>query len=149
MNMKSVLAGWTIVAALALTSSIAFGQKSQKEDSQPQQVAKLDASPASPQDSKAPMPKPAKHKVGPFDISINWRTRTEGWNWFEGNTGNSSYPFFDSLLRVGVGQTRERVDWFIEGESASILGLPNNAVAPAPLGQLGLGGTYYAANGNQ
>ena len=100
-------------------------------------------------ESKAPTPKPAKHKVGPFDISINWRTRTEGWNWFEGNTGNSDYPLFDSLLRVGVGQTRERVDWFIEGESASILGLPNNAVAPAPLGQLGLGGTYYAANGNQ
>lgn len=150
--MKSVLVGWACAVALAWTSSIAFGEqypRIQKEDAQPQPIAKLDASPASSQASKAPMPKPANHKVGPFDISINWRTRTEGWNWFKGNTGNSDYPFFDSLLRVGVGQTRARVDWFVEGETASILGLPNDAVAAAPLGQLGLGGTYYAANGNR
>src|SRR5258708_17381505 len=24
------------------------------------------------------------HKLGPLDISISWRTRAEGWNWFEG-----------------------------------------------------------------
>jgi hypothetical protein len=50
---------------------------------------------------------PAKHKLGPFEISINWRTRSEGWNWFEGKTGNSDYGLWDSLLRVGIGQTRE------------------------------------------
>jgi hypothetical protein len=93
-------------------------------------------------------PRPEKHKIGPFEISINWRTRTEGWEWFQGNTGNSEYPFFDSMLRLGIGQTREKLDWFIEGEQASILGLPNNAVVATPQGQLGLGGTYYAANGN-
>ena len=149
--MKSVFVGWLIVTALTFASLNGFGQQSQgmsQSSSQPQQVARLAAEPPPPQDSKAPAPKPAKHKMGPFEISINWRTRTEGWNWFEGNTGNSDYPFWDSLLRVGIGQSRERVDWFIEGETASILGLPNNAVAPAPLGQLGLGGTYYAANGN-
>lgn len=90
----------------------------------------------------------AKHKVGPLEISINWRTRTEGWNWFQGKTGNSDYPFWDSLLRVGIGQTGEHIDWFLEGEQPSILGLPNNAVVAAPQGQLGLGGTYYAANNN-
>ncbi len=36
----------------------------------------------------------------------------------------------------------------MEGEAVAIVGLPTDAVAPAPLGQLGLGGTYYAANGN-
>jgi Alginate export len=91
---------------------------------------------------------PAKHKIGPLEISINWRTRTEGWNWFEGKAGNSDYPFWDSLLRVGIGQTGEHIDWFVEGEQPSILGLPNNAVVAAPQGQLGLGGTYYAANNN-
>ena len=89
------------------------------------------------------------HKLGPLDISINWRTRVEGWNWFQGNTGNSDYPFWHSLLRVGIGQNRERMDWFVEGEQVSILGLPNDAVVAAPQGQLGLGGTYYVANGNQ
>ena len=93
-------------------------------------------------------PTPAKPKLGPLDISINWRERAEGWNWFEGKTGNSDYGFWDSTLRLGVGQTLERVDWFLEGEQPSILGLPNNAVVAAPQGQLGLGGTYYAANNN-
>jgi hypothetical protein len=99
-------------------------------------------------ENKDPAP-PPKHKFGPLEVAINWRTRAEGWNWFEGNTGNSDYPLWHSLLRVGIGQTGEHLDWFVEGEQVSILGLPNNAVVAAPQGQLGLGGTYYAANGNQ
>jgi alginate export protein len=91
---------------------------------------------------------PAKHKLGPLEISVNWRTRAEGWNWFQGDTGNSDYGLWNSLLRVGIGQTGERFNWFIEGEQPSILGLPNDAVVAAPQGQLGLGGTYYAANNN-
>lgn len=88
----------------------------------------------------------AKHRLGPLEVSANWRSRVEGWNWFQGQTGNSDYGFWDSTLRVGLGQTGERMDWFIEGEQPSILGLPNNAVVAAPQGQLGLGGSYYAAN---
>jgi len=91
---------------------------------------------------------PPKHKLGPLEVSINWRTRAEGWNWFQGNTGNSDYALWHSLLRVGVGQTGENIDWFVEGEQVAILGLPNDAVVAAPQGQLGLGGTYYAANNN-
>ena len=151
--MKKVFAGQAILAALLFASSSLLGQQSQAASqlgSHPSDIEGGATSPAPPQESKPAKPaKTANHKVGPLDISINWRTRTEGWNWFKGDTGNSDYPLFDSLLRVGVGQTRERVDWFVEGEMASILGLPNDAVAAAPLGQLGLGGTYYAANGNQ
>ncbi len=99
----------------------------------------------SPRSSPAPAP---KHKLGPLEISINWRARAEGWNWFEGKTGNSDYGLWDSLLRVGIGQTRENFSWFLEGEQPSILDLPNNAVVAAPQGQLGLGGSYYAANNN-
>lgn len=91
---------------------------------------------------------PPKHKIGPIEITVNWRTRAEGWNWFEGPTGNSDYGFWDSLLRVGIGQTGEHFDWFLEGEQPSVLGLPNDAVVAAPQGQLGLGGNYYAANNN-
>jgi hypothetical protein len=91
---------------------------------------------------------PAKHKLGTLEISVNWRTRAEGWNWFQGDAGNSDYGLWNSLLRVGIGQTGERFSWFIEGEQPSILGLPNDAVVAAPQGQLGLGGTYYAANNN-
>jgi len=91
---------------------------------------------------------PPKPKIGSLEISVNWRTRAEGWYWFEGKTGNSDYGFWDSLLRLGIGQSGEHFDWFLEGEQPSILGLPNNAVVAAPQGQLGLGGNYYAANNN-
>lgn len=89
---------------------------------------------------------PAKHKLGPLEIAVNWRTRAEGWNWFQGGSGNSDYGLWGSLLRVGIGQTGERFDWFVEGEQPSLLGLPDDAVVAAPQGQLGLGGSYYAAN---
>ncbi len=48
---------------------------------------------------------PAKHKLGPLEISVNWRTRAEGGNWCQGDTGNSDYGLWNSLLRVGIGQT--------------------------------------------
>lgn len=136
-----------------LFGSLAFGQSAAPAGDQPQQIASLAGGEqqtvhASPAPATGPS-QPNTLKLGPFDISINWRTRTEGWDWFQGPVGNNEYPFFDSLLRVGIGQSRERLDWFVEGETASILGLPNDAVAPAPQGQLGLGANYYVANGNQ
>jgi hypothetical protein len=50
--------------------------------------------------------------------------------------------------RRSPGQTGEQVDWFLEGAQPSLLGVPDNAVVAAPQGQLGMGGTYYAANNN-
>jgi hypothetical protein len=95
----------------------------------------------------APTPPPT-HKMGPLEVNINWRERTEDWHWFQGTTGNSDYAFWDSLLRIGIGQTGPHFDWYIDGEQPTILGLPNTAVVAAPQGQLGLGGSYYAANNN-
>ncbi len=131
------LAVATGLCAVALLSSALFAQQS---------------APAAPAPPAAPEKKdagpPPKHKIGPLEVSVNWRTRAEGWNWFEAPKGNSDYGFWDSLLRVGIGQTGEKFDWFIEGEQPSILGLPDDAVIAAPQGQLGLGGNYYAANHN-
>src|ERR1700686_3982487 len=130
-----------------------FGQQTQTLASQPPSSTTLQAQSLVPPQATTPAPPKdpspaAKHKLGPLEVSINWRTRAEGWNWFQGKTGNSDYGLWDSLLRVGIGQTGERIDWFIEGEQPSILGLPNNAVVAAPQGQLGLGANYYAANNN-
>jgi Alginate export len=124
--------------AVVFVSVAAFAQDSTSpQPSQSQTTAK--------QDQDAP---PPKHTLGPLEVSVNWRTRAEGWYWFEAPTGNSTYGFWDSLLRIGIGQTGEHFDWFIEGEQPSILGLPNDAVIAAPQGQLGLGASYYAANNN-
>ena len=119
-----------------------------------QAAATTDSSSAtSPQQATATHPQttataPPKHMLGPLEISVNWRTRAEGWYWFQGATGSSDYGLWDSLLRIGIGQTGDRFDWFLEGEQPSILGLPNDAVVATPQGQLGLGGSYYAANNN-
>lgn len=101
------------------------------------------------QSPKACCPQVSKHRLGPVHVSINWRSRVESWDWFKASGGNNSYEFGDSLLRVGIGQSSDRLDWFLEASAPLILGLPTNAVLPSPEGQLGLGGTYYAANGSR
>jgi hypothetical protein len=101
-----------------------------------------------PKDQKEQSAPPQKHKLGPLDISINWRNRVEGWDWFEAKTGNNEYALDDSLLRIALSQQLPRFNWELEVAQDAILGLPDNAVDAAPQGQLGLGGTYYAANGN-
>jgi hypothetical protein len=103
--MKLRVAVALVLVAFAFSGRPAFG-----EAAAPKQAPEKKSSP------------PPKHKIGPFEISINWRTRAEGWNWFQGPKGNSDYPLWDSLLRIGIGQTREHIDWFAELEQPSILG---------------------------
>ncbi len=88
------------------------------------------------------------HKLGPLDITVNYRLRSESWDWFTPSAGQNSYTFEHSLLRVGIGQKRESFEWKIEGAQDAILNLPTDAVQSGRLGQLGAGGTYYAANGS-
>jgi hypothetical protein len=112
----------------------------------PLDAAKDSAPPAA---NAKPIPAPAEpHKLGPLTVSVNWRFRTEAWDWFEPTTGQNAYAFEHSLLRIGLGQKGESFEWLLEGAQDAILDLPTNAVVRAPQGQLGLGGTYYAANGN-
>ncbi len=90
----------------------------------------------------------SQHKLGPLDLTVNWRFRTEAWDWFEPpTTGQNAYAFEHSLLRIGLGQKSERLEWFVEGAQDAILDLPTNAILSGRPGQLGLGGTYLAANG--
>ncbi len=131
--------------ALALAAQLAAQQSSATPPAAT--ASKPAAKPAVKAYILAPTPAPT-HKMGPLEININWRERTEDWHWFQGTTGTSDYTFWDSLLRIGLGQTGQHVDWYIDGEQPSILGLPNTAVVAAPQGQLGLGGSYYAANNN-
>ena len=88
------------------------------------------------------------HKLGPLDLSVNWRFRTEAWDWFQAPTpAQNTQAFEHSLLRVGLGQKSERFEWFVEGAQDAILDLPTGAILAGRPGQLGLGGTYFAANG--
>ena len=92
-----------------------------------------------------PAPAPAPAATGAVVPFASLRVRGEQWDWF-GNDPAGSYGFVGALLRVGLSQARPTTSWNIELAAPALLGLPNDAIAPAPSGQLGLGGTYYAAN---
>src|SRR5215471_6980174 len=84
-------------------------------------------------------------RIGSVTVQGNIRTRVEGWRWFEGQA-NSDYAFSGSFLRLTLSHQSARFDWQLELEAPVLLGLPNDAIGPGAQGQLGLGGTYYAAN---
>ena len=61
----------------------------------------------------------------------------------------NTYSYLQSLLRISVAQRIHHWDWQAELAQAWVGGVPSDAVSPVTAqGQLGLGGTYYAANGN-
>jgi len=118
----------SLLCVALFCASAAWGQSSSPSNSDAEQASDL--------------------KLGSLEISGNWRVRVEGWDWFEGNSGQNAYAFPHSLLRVAIGQQKEEFTWLVEIAQDAILFLPRSAVVSAPQGQLGLGGTYYAANGN-
>ncbi len=66
-----------------------------------------------------------------------------------GHAAREVYPYVESLVRIGVAQKIKRFDWQVELSQPALLDLPKDAVSPVTAqGQLGLGGTYYATNGN-
>ncbi|HEU4521269.1 MAG TPA: hypothetical protein VFT12_04645, partial [Thermoanaerobaculia bacterium] len=83
----------------------------------------------------------------PVQFSGSVRLRVENWNWFETPGYDDSYTFFGSIIRASASQTRPGFDWQAEVAQPALLGLPEHAVAPGAQGQLGFGGTYFAANG--
>lgn len=92
---------------------------------------------------------PSNSRASSLRLFGSWWFRAEAWDWFQPTSGRNNYVFAHSLLRAGIGQKRESFEWLIEGAQDAILGLPSNAIALGNQGQLGLGGTYYVANGNK
>ena len=85
----------------------------------------------------------------PVSISVYDRTRVDVWQWFAAPPESESYSYLESLIRIGVAQQTQHWDWQLEVAQPALIGLPKDAVSPvAAQGQLGLGGTYYASNGN-
>jgi hypothetical protein len=87
--------------------------------------------------------------IGPYTFSGSLRVRGENWNWFDTPGFDDHYTFGGALLRFGVSRSQPKLDQQLELAVPALIGLPDNAAAPAPRGQLGLGAAYYAANGGQ
>lgn len=83
-------------------------------------------------------------------LSGSVRGRMERWAFFEPATGDPDSTFFALLLRTSVTQqVTPKLDWQVEIAAPMLFQLPDDAIAPAPAGQLGFGGSYYAANGDE
>jgi hypothetical protein len=90
----------------------------------------------------------APRSAHPVDFFVSERLRGLGWQWFKAPPDNI-YGYGESQLRFGLSQTIARWDWKLEVLQATILNAPNTAVsASTAQGQMGLGATYYASNGN-
>jgi Alginate export len=87
-------------------------------------------------------------KIGPVSVQGSVRTRVYGWDWFQDPPYENSYAYPGTLIRLSFSQQRDAVDWNFELGAPVLLILPNDAVAPSPQGQLGLGATYFASNHN-
>jgi hypothetical protein len=107
------------------------------------QMTALAATPATLEAQAAPQAPAAA--PGAISVTASLRTRAENWDWF-GDEDGGSYTFVGSLLRAGVAQQQPLFGWRIEAAAPLLLGLPEDAVAPPPRGQLGLGAAYYTAN---
>ncbi len=85
----------------------------------------------------------------PVTVTALIRERTNATQWFSATPNAEVYGHQDSLLRLGITQRFKHFDYQLELGQSAELALPNDAVSPvAAQGQLGLGGTYYASNGN-
>lgn len=85
----------------------------------------------------------------PISINVFDRTRVDASEWFAAPPQEEPYGYVESLVRIAVAQRIRHFDWQLEVAEPSVLNAPNNSVSPiAAQGQLGLGASYYAANGN-
>ena len=96
-----------------------------------------------PQPAAAPQPAqaaaPQSLKLGDWTVSGSVRLRGYGWDWFQATSGDNAYGYSGNLLRVNFAEKRKGWDWDAEFAAPFLLGLPDNATAPAPQGALGLG----------
>lgn len=76
------------------------------------------------------------------------QTSYEVWDYFRPATLalTNSYDVWEVRARLGLQFTSSMVDGFVQGQYTGLYDLPTNAVAPPPIGTLGLGGAYNNAN---
>jgi hypothetical protein len=83
-------------------------------------------------------------------LTASVRSRGEFHNFFDpGGTANNDYAYGGIVARGGIGWKSDAFDLVVEGQSSSLVDLPDDAVAPTPQGPLGLGAVYFLNNRSQ
>ena len=112
-------------------------------------AAKPEAAPAPPVLIASPVPAAAALATRKPVFTVYLRERGNVTQWFSALPNPETYAHGDSLLRLSLAQRLKHFDYQAELSNSAELDLPKDAVSPvAAQGQLGLGGSYYAANGN-
>lgn len=77
--------------------------------------------------------------------------RYEDWNWFNptGSTADNDYSYQFIRTRLALGLETDMLDVFFQAQHTQMWNIPDNAMAPAPGGALGLGAIYYAHNNDE
>ena len=81
-----------------------------------------------------------------LSLSASLRVRGEFWDWFEGSSGDHSYAYAATVAKFGLKWSDELFDLYVEAQNTSLMGLPDDASAPAPQAAFGLGPVYRAHN---
>ena len=94
----------------------------------------------------AATPAAAAHPVKFF---LYERARLDAWQWFAAPPQKSTYRYGQSLFRFGLTQQVNQWDWEFEMAQTAVIDVPSDSVSPVTAkGQLGLGGSYYVAGGD-
>jgi hypothetical protein len=99
--------------------------------------------------AQAPPDTPPPIQLGNVTVTGSLRSRLYLWDWFQPASGENQYQYSGNLLRLSFSRTLSSWDWDAEFAVPFLLGLPEGATRPAPQGALGLGSTYYTANGGE
>jgi len=115
------------------------------------EAAKSPNAPTTSSTEPKPKPTPSPVKLGKFIVTGSLRLRAENWNWFTPTNPafDNKYTFGAGILRLGIGQKTAKIEWLAEMQTSFVVNLPESSIAPAPAGQLGLGASYFAANGRR
>lgn len=79
----------------------------------------------------------------------SWRFRIEDYNWFPPPKGNGAYTYAGSTLRFGVQHDTPTTNLLLEMSQPTLINLPTQASQPSPIGNMGQGANYYAADQKQ
>ena len=143
---------WSSLALLALIPLLLAGAQDTRADSRAIVRAQVRGDihdkekPAKP--PTAPQPGFALPWLGGARLTTALRSRGESWRWFDDGAAGR-YTYGALLPRVTLALEHPRIAWRVEAVAPTLVDLPDDAVRGAPLGQLGLGANYAAANDNR
>lgn len=82
--------------------------------------------------------------IGQITADMELLGRYEYWNWFTPKAAaDNEYGYFFTRTGLGLGFSNKYVKAYAQAQNTMMFGLPDDAMASAPAGPLGIGAIYY------